>query len=193
MEAYKRRQKKKRRNQIVIVSAILVIIIVIAYGISAYKPDFITIPTHTPEPSTLPSVPTITGSTPIPFHWHVHLDVFINGTRVIVPGDLGHVSGDAVLYALHAHDPSGLIHIEYSSVVSFTLIQIFEVWGYPNFSTNQLFTYSGQSNSIYINGTQTQFNPNYLLTCHAEIAVVYGTAPSSIPSSYDFGGAGCEG
>lgn len=193
MESYKKRQKKKRRNQIIIVAAILAIIIVVAYGVTILQPDFITIPTHTPDPSTFTAVPTITSSTPIPFHWHVHLDVFINGTPVIVPGDLGHVQDDAILYALHTHDPSGIIHLEYSQRFPFTLIQIFQVWGYPNFSTNQLFAYSGQPNTIYINGTAIPFDPNYALTCHAEIAIVYGTAPSSIPSSFNFGSYSCVG
>ncbi len=193
MEAYKKRQKRKRRNQIVIASVIIIVIIVIAYGLITLQPNYLTIPVHTPDPSTLPSLPTIGPNTPTPFHWHAHLDVFINGTPVIVPSDLGHVQGDAVLYALHTHDATGLIHIEYSTKVYFTLMQIFEVWGYPTFSANHLFTYSGQSNAIYINGTQISFNPNYYLTCHDEIAIVYGTAPSHIPSSYSFGAAACEG
>ncbi len=126
----------------------------------------------------------------------MHLDIFINGTPVLIPDDLGHASDNTVFYAIHRHsDLAGLIHIEspVGSPQPYTLAQLFEVWGYPNFGVNQIFTYAGQSNAIYINGTMIQFNPNYPLTCHNEVAIIYGTAPSSIPTSFNFGSIGCFG
>jgi len=40
-------------------------------------------------------------------HVHQHLDVFVNGKRVVVPAEIG--IGDRLLSPLHTHDASGVM------------------------------------------------------------------------------------
>jgi hypothetical protein len=93
---------------------------------------------------------------------------------------------------LHVHDTSGVIHVESPTVRSYTLGELFAVWG-VRFTPGCLgghCTGSGRSLRVYVNGSLDQADPTKLtLEPHQEIVVAYGTAaqlPSPIPSSYRF-------
>ena len=130
-------------------------------------------------------------------HNHMHLDIFINGKEFIVPSGIGFIP-DLCLYWLHTHDDDGVIHIESPYNRTFTLGELFHIWG-ENFSNSQLFEYRvGQSIdnsntnllSIYINGKKADARMDYRqiqLNAFDEIAIVYGNPPDLIPSMYDFG------
>jgi hypothetical protein len=128
------------------------------------------------------------------YHWHVHLDIFVNSASYIpVPANLGHINNSTSnLYAIHAHDYSGIVHLECCSPSAnqvFTLGQIFEVWGYPNFDSNDCLNYSNQAVSVYVDGNLWSSGPiaSIPLKNHLEIAVVIGSAPPPpIPSTYAF-------
>lgn len=182
MERYKQKQRKKRQRQYVIIAAIAVIVIVIvAYVVSSQPPSY---PAQTP--SSLSDVPTITITTNPVEHIHVHLDIYINGTAYQVPANLGHVSDNSIFYALHTHDTTGLIHIESPSVQTFTLRQLFEVYGWP-LDSNHIFDKVGPV-TLYVNNGMTPktFDVNYAMQAHDEIVLVFGNPPASIPSSYAF-------
>ena len=154
--------------------------------------DLITIPANTP-----PSLSDVPGFCDQPsgcnYHWHVHLDIFVrNVSQVVVPADLGHI-GSTNLYAIHTHDASGIIHLECCNPASenktFTLGELFEVWGYPTFDSTHCLNYSGLPVATYVNGTLWQKGSiaNIPLTQHDEIAIVIGTpGPTTIPRSYSF-------
>ncbi len=123
------------------------------------------------------------------FHIHAHLDIFINGVHFIVPSEIG-ITG-ACFYWLHTHDESGIIHIEAPMLRDFTLGQFFDIWN-KKFSNGQIFRYVANVNNpleVYVNGTQQSSKINdrdIKLHAHDEIAIVYGTPPSTIPKSYTF-------
>ncbi|HYV52694.1 MAG TPA: hypothetical protein VE971_05310, partial [Candidatus Eisenbacteria bacterium] len=76
----------------------------------------------------------------------------------------------------------------------FTLGQIFDIWN-KKLSNDQIFNYVANANNplkVYINGTKVPDGTNYRdiklntgTSAHNEIAIVYGTPPSSIPKSYN--------
>jgi hypothetical protein len=123
------------------------------------------------------------------FHVHAHLDIIINGVYFLVPSQIGIPS--SCFYWLHTHDESGIVHLEAPIHRDFTLGQSFDIWG-KKLSNDQIFNYVASDNNplnVYINGTKVPNIANYRdirLNAHDEIAIVYGTPPSTIPSSYKF-------
>lgn len=129
-------------------------------------------------------------------HIHQHLDIFNNGNRVTVPALIGikrlpaNQGGGAELAELHTHDTAGIIHLESERAQAFSLGQFFAVWG-VFLSENCV---GGLCNppgpmTMYVNGKKipaTADPARLVLQEHDEIAIVYGTPPSSIPSSYDW-------
>jgi hypothetical protein len=85
-------------------------------------------------------------------HIHARLAIVHQGTKVLVPANIGFVNaGSALLciYWLHTHDDSGTIHIE-APGGNFTLADFFAVWGQP-LSSTRVGPYHGHLRA-YING-----------------------------------------
>ena len=126
------------------------------------------------------------------FHIHAHLDVFVNGQLMYIPPQIG-IIPDKCIYWLHTHDNSGIIHIESPIKRDFTLGQFFDLWK-TKLNNPQIFDniFDKSANSmpqIYINGNKLPNGTNYKdvkLHAHDQIALVYGTPPTNIPSKYDF-------
>lgn len=115
------------------------------------------------------------------FHIHTHLDVFVDGQSYIVPADIGIKNN--CLYWLHTHDATGIIHIESPVETTYRLGQFLDIWGNSTADRAQ----PRGLPTAYVNGNL--FSGDYKsiqLNAHDEIALIYGTAPSSIPSSYNF-------
>src|SRR5882672_9989590 len=71
---------------------------------------------------------------PETYHVHTHLSIFLNGEALAIPADIGIVSQSATadcFYSIHTHDQSGKIHIEAAAAGTFTLGQVFSIWGQP--------------------------------------------------------------
>lgn len=120
-------------------------------------------------------------------HIHQHLDVFVNGKKEPVPAQIG-IYDDQFLTELHTHDTSGIIHVESPSKQTFDLGQLFGVWG-VRLTADCVGGYCRQLTpwKVYVNGRPYAGNPAGLeLKEHQEIAVVIGTPPKTIPSSYKF-------
>lgn len=130
------------------------------------------------------------------FHVHAHLDIIIDGQYFLVPAQIGITN--TCYFWLHTHDVTGVIHIESPVNRDFTLGQFFDIWnksfnnGQIEFNNGEIFNYvASQSHplSVYVNGTKVPTGTNYRdikLHAHDEIAIVYGTRPSSIPFGYSF-------
>jgi hypothetical protein len=143
-------------------------------------------------------------------HVHAHLDIFVNGVAQIVPGGIGiriddpqvHSGVDAngqpeyggiaipcaqpCISPLHTHDASGVLHTESKTNTDNTLGQFFVEWNVP-LSKTCIAAYCEPATSIawYVNGKQYTGDPRTIeLTNLLEIAVVIGTPPAKIPSSF---------
>jgi hypothetical protein len=72
-------------------------------------------------------------------HYHAHLQIYVNGTAVPIPGDVGRQSVTQCYYWLHVHSDTGdegVIHIESPNNNTYNLKQFFDIWGQQLSATN---------------------------------------------------------
>jgi hypothetical protein len=124
-------------------------------------------------------------------HIHQHLDLYLDGRKVPVPAGIG-IDPTVGFAPLHTHDASGVIHVESPIVRTYTLGQLFAVWG-VRFTPSCLGGYcagDGRQLRVYVNGRPYRGDPTTLpLAPHQELVVAFGTGdqlPSPVPSSYRF-------
>ena len=123
-------------------------------------------------------------------HIHQHLDIFVDGKPVPVPGDLG--IGQGFISDLHTHAsyPPGIIHVESPADARFSLGQFFAVWGVPLSATciGSLCEAGDKRLRAWVNGTEVTADPTRIvLEEHQQIVLAYGTAaqePKPVPASY---------
>jgi hypothetical protein len=123
-------------------------------------------------------------------HIHQHLDVFVDGKPVEVPGDLG--IGQGFISDLHTHAsyPPGIIHVESPTQQRFTLGQFFAVWGVPLSATTigSLRAGAGKTLRAWVDGQEVKADPTRIvLAAHQQIVLAYGTAaqvPKPVPATY---------
>lgn len=125
-------------------------------------------------------------------HIHQHLDVFVRGRRIVVPAGIGIDAAQGFISPIHTHDASGIVHVESPDIRTFTLGQLFGVWG-VRLSRRCLGGYCGRGTEgvrVYADGRPFAGDPRVLpLAPHAEIVVAFGTPkqlPRSLPAHYAF-------
>lgn len=64
-------------------------------------------------------------------HIHQHVAIRDHGKAVALPDDIGRPLLASCLYWIHTHTPDGIVHIESPNVRTFTLGNVFDVWGQP--------------------------------------------------------------
>jgi hypothetical protein len=125
-------------------------------------------------------------------HIHQHLDLFVDGKRVTVPAGIGIDPGQQFISPLHTHDASGVLHVESDTPKTFTLGQVFGVWGVPLSKTllGGMQAGGGKQIRTWVNGKPIAGDPSKIdLASHQEIVLAYGTAaqmPKPLPSRYSF-------
>jgi len=111
------------------------------------------------------------------FHIHQHLAIFDHGKAVLVPSDIGRPVAAGCLYWLHTHTNDGIIHVESPAFKTFTLGQLFDIWGQPLTATNVagVKVPKGQIR-VYVNGAQYKGDPRKIeLAQHTDIAIEAGS------------------
>jgi hypothetical protein len=119
-------------------------------------------------------------------HYHLHLDIFVNGRSEPVAASIAREDG-TTFSPVHTHASSGMIHIEASHTQRFTLGMLFTEWG-VRLTADCVGGYCrpGTPISAYLDGHRTsEAMPNIALRKGREIALVIGSPPSSIPSRWD--------
>lgn len=125
-------------------------------------------------------------------HIHQHLDVFVDGKPVEVPGDLG--IGEGFISDLHTHAsyPPGILHVESPTDARFTLGQFFAVWGVPLSATTlgSLSEKGGKQLRAWVNGKEVTADPTRIVLAERQqIVLAYGTeaqVPKPVPATYDW-------
>lgn len=154
-------------------------------GVRQLKPDQV-----------VDGIPCLTSDLPV-VHNHVHLAVYMDGDAVTVPAGIGvgkpwgvdstgFIATGACFAWLHTHDTSGLVHI-YSSVDrTFTLLDLFDIWGHPLGSGFAL-GYHGRM-AVLDNGRPVTGDPaSVQLTNFHNLVIELGRPPSVPPPAlYDF-------
>jgi hypothetical protein len=146
------------------------------------------------------------------FHVHAHLDVFVNGRAVTVPAAIGiDIDDPAVrrideggvvgyggisppcakpcISPLHTHFPDGILHTEAKANQSNTLGEFFTEWD-VRLDSNCVDDFCGPKTPIafYVDGEKVSGDPRRIkLEDRREIAIVVGTLPDTIPSTFPGG------
>lgn len=124
-------------------------------------------------------------------HFHVHLDLLVDGQPVPVPANLGIDVREQLYAELHTHADTGVVHAEASSAeTAFTLGQLFVEWGVRLDADHLggLTAGDGKELRAYVDGRPLTGDPAGLrLVDHQEIVLAYGAEPpASVPSTFDF-------
>jgi hypothetical protein len=93
------------------------------------------------EGQVVDGVPCLRDDLP-PRHIHVHLAVYLDGKPVTVPAGIGvgrpwgadptgFIATGTCFSWIHTHDKTGVVHVFTEEGKSFSLGQLFEVWGQP--------------------------------------------------------------
>jgi hypothetical protein len=147
-------------------------------------------------------------------HVHAHLDVFVNGRRVVVPAGIGiniedpgvkvfrdtpdgskayggiQLCAKPCISPLHTHDNTGILHTESATPAPNRLGQFFTEWG-VRLGRACVGGYCRPSNiEFFVDGNRFRGDPRaILLADRREIAIVIGTPPRKIPKTADFANA----
>jgi hypothetical protein len=146
-------------------------------------------------------------------HSHAHLDVFVNGEPVEVPAGIGIDITDpgvkrfeeaaGVVYGgielcdnpcispLHTHDTTGVLHTEAPKNETNTLGEFFVEWGVRlDERCVGGFCEPEAPIAVFVNGERYEDDPAEIaLEDGREIAIVIGSFPTEVPSTYDFSNA----
>jgi hypothetical protein len=115
--------------------------------------------------------------------------------RFHVPGGTGYggiaLCDKPCISPLHTHDLTGILHTEAAESETNSLGQFFIEWGVA-LDENCVGGYCEPEApiSVFVDGERYEGDPaDIALEDHREIAIVIGTSPSAIPSTYDFSNA----
>jgi hypothetical protein len=146
-------------------------------------------------------------------HLHAHLDVFVNGEPVEVPAGIGiditdpgvkrfedpggtgyggiELCDKPCISPLHTHDATGVLHTEAPENVTNSLGEFFVEWGVRlDERCVGVFCEPEASIAVYVDGEPYVGDPaGIALENLREIAIVIGSFPSEVPSTYDFSNA----
>ena len=129
-------------------------------------------------------VPTMTQTMSSTVHFHPLIKVYVNGTQMTVPANIGidpRVDG-MQMAGLHTHDTSGTIHVE--GVPNATLGQFFAIWGVA-FTARQLgpdHARAGTSVRMWVNRQPSHAFGALKLANGQQIVVSYG--PTTAPAPF---------
>jgi hypothetical protein len=141
-------------------------------------------------------VPCLVDDLP-PWHLHVHLGVYLDGDPITVPAGIGvgkpwgvdrtgFVATGGCFSWIHTHDATGVVHVFTEPGRSFTLGQLFEVWGRP-LGTGGALGYTGRV-AVFVDGRRFDGDPKTVpLTAFEDIILELGKPIAVAPRPYDFG------
>jgi hypothetical protein len=110
-------------------------------------------------------------------HIHQHVAILDHGKAVAIPPDVGRPFAAACLYWIHTHTPDGIIHIESPNFKSFTLGELFDVWGEPLTRTDVAGAKpkKGERVVVWVDGRPYTGDPRKIdLTNHLDITIEVG-------------------
>jgi hypothetical protein len=199
------RLQAAKRNRIIITSIIAVVIIAAAISGIFYfvngrnsTAQGQTASTSTTNNSSTAvnsaAYPTIDGVScdkeeQLAYHIHAHLSLYMNGSPVQLPANIGIASDQSCIYWLHVHDTSGVVHIEAPTQKIYTLGTFFHIWGQA-FPQMQYPVELESTNDwqVYVNGKlYTGDFHNIPLTAHTLITMAYKSPGITPDTTYNWG------
>ncbi len=109
-------------------------------------------------------------------HWHPHLSIIIDGQAQQIPAGIG--LGVSQHYRIHTHEADGVIHLEYSGLVTkdnIRLKEFFKIWG-KRFDKECIFEFCNNKQKqvkFLVNGQENQEFENYIMRDNDRIEIRY--------------------
>jgi hypothetical protein len=166
--------------------------------LSHSKVDFNTLGYWPPNYANLDGALTALGLAPNPtasglaVHYHWHLDLYVDGRKVVIPRNIGLQNPPAMSSDIHTHDVnvdphSGIIHVE-SPAPGFraTILDLFDVWGV--YASNKCIGGYCGGVQVWVDG---QLSPAGLQTEpgeHAAVTVAVGPLPPGVKPAVKYTG-----
>jgi hypothetical protein len=133
-------------------------------------------------------IPCVLPPIPQAYHVHAHVSIFLDGVQLQVPPNVGIHSQQPqrCFYLIHTHDRSGKVHVEDAAPGTFTLGDMFAIWGQP-LETDNVAGLTGKPIKIYSteNATVSEVTTDWKaieLTTHKLITIQVGTPIAEIPN-----------
>ncbi|MDP3728918.1 MAG: hypothetical protein Q8R18_05725 [bacterium] len=106
-------------------------------------------------------------------HIHQTLTITVNGEQIIIPANIGILSG--IMRPIHTHDSSGKIHVEGPCQRDFTLEEFFDLWGQTFTEDCIMENCIDETHTLkmYVNGVETTLFGDYILKADDEIEIIY--------------------
>jgi hypothetical protein len=149
------------------------------------------------EGQVVDSVPCLRDDLPAQ-HSHVHVAILLDGNAVTVPAGIGvgrpwGANSDGFIATgncfawIHTHDTTGVVHVFTQVGKSYTLGQLFSVWG-QSLGTGNALGYRGPL-TVLVNGRPIDGDPRLVpLANFVNIVLEFGRQPANPPPAlYDFG------
>jgi hypothetical protein len=120
-------------------------------------------------------------------HYHVHIQLTVDGHEVPVPADIGLDSATGTFSEVHTHDDRGVVHVE-SGDTSFraSLADVFDIWG-VYLSPKCIGGYC-DGVKMWVNGKPSTAFGQLVLQSHMAITLLEGAPPKNFKpaKSYKF-------
>jgi hypothetical protein len=188
---------------VVVVAVVVVLAVVLGGGSGSSKPkqiDWAAVPNLQsgpppwgPQSDQLPDRLAVVGLSQLPqegtvIHIHQHLDLWVNGTKVTLPANIGIDQAGGFITELHVHQTEeNYIHVESPVKKTFYLGQLFGEWG-VRLTSRCVGSFCGKL-SWWVDGKKQTGDPALLaLKEHQEIAIALGKPPANVPSTYPSSG-----
>jgi hypothetical protein len=110
-------------------------------------------------------------------HIHQHHTILDHGKPVGVPDDIGRPLVAQCFYWIHTHTPDGIIHIESPNFHTFTLGNLFDVWGQPLSKTDVAGAKPKKNERVvtWVDGRRSDADPRKIeLTQHLDVTIEVG-------------------
>lgn len=122
----------------------------------------------------LPREQCVEHSIALGMHIHPELEIYNEDQKVTIPSNVGISS--SCMKALHTHDDTGKIHIEYPEKYDFTLGDFFANWG-QTLSKDQVMDMKADDThtiTMTVDGNQSDAFDKLTLKDHQKIVIRYG-------------------
>ena len=154
--------------------AIVIILFVVLAPKEDSDPSTSTDPSTSEEPEFIGAArDTCVNHGGVSMHIHPNLSIFINDEQVVVPEMIG--IDDLCMRALHTHETTGKIHIEYPEKHTFTLGDFFANWKQA-YNKDRIFDYTVDDTHVIrmtVDGEESDEYEDLILEDLQDIVIYY--------------------